>query len=140
MAGQLTNGWRIVTACAWIGVIVSFAAVWNTSVQLGLSTWWLGPRGDPQPQVVRLSPFIVPVLMLMATLNNVRWLGRIGIGAAAVTAVFGLGDLGRVDRLAALELLIAVLAAVVSIVSLAGTYRPAAEPAASAPAASASSA
>lgn len=122
-AGHLTNGWRIVTACAWIGVIVSFASIWNTSVQLGLSTWWLGPRGDPQPRLLRLSPFLVPLLMVIATLNNVRWVGRIGIGAAAATAAFGIGDIGRVGRLAALELLVAGLVGAVSIASLSGTYR-----------------
>ena len=49
-AGQLTNGWRFVTGLAWALVIVAYAAVWKTSAELGLNTWWLGPFGDPQPR------------------------------------------------------------------------------------------
>jgi len=122
-AGQLTTGWRIATACLWILVITGFAAVWNTSVQLGLSTWWLGPRADPRSPIIRLSPFIAPVLVMLAAFNNRRWLAWAGVGASIVTALFGVGDLGRVTRLAALELGIAALALVVSLASLTGTYR-----------------
>lgn len=122
-AGQLTLGWRIVMAVTWVGVVAAFAAVWNTSVQLGLSTWWLGPRGDPQPQVVRLLPFVAPLAMCLAVFNNLRRLPYFGLGAAAVVVVFGIGDLGRVGELAALELLIAGLAAAVSAASLTGMYR-----------------
>lgn len=114
----------------------AFAAVWGASVQLGLSTWWLGPRADPQPEFIRFSPFIVPVLVLLATVNQVRWLPWIGLVAAVVTGAFGVGDLGRVNSLAGIELAIAAAAAAGSIASLTGTYRrppvPAGEPAAEA--------
>lgn len=125
--GQLTTGWRIVTACLWIAVTVAFAAVWSVSSQLGLSTWWLGPRAQPQPQAIRLLPFVAPVLMTVGAFNNTRWLARFGIGASLVTAVFGLGDLGRVTPIALLELLIAGLALAVSVASMTGTYRRAAD-------------
>ena len=125
-AGELTTGWRIVTASLWISVIVAFAAVWSTSVQLGLSTWWLGPRADPRSPVIRLLPFVIPLLMTVAAFNNVRRLAWFGMGASLVTAVFGVVDLGRVPRLAVVELLIAALAFAVSAASLTGTYRPAA--------------
>lgn len=125
-ARELTTGWRIVTACTWIAVIVGFAAVWNTSVQLGLSTWWLGARADPQPPVVRLTPFVAPLLMAIAAFANARRLAMLGVGAAAVTAAFGIGDISRVPGLGALELVIAGLALAVSLASLTGTYRPAA--------------
>lgn len=124
--GDLTFGWRAVTAGIWIGVIVALAAVWNTSVQLGLSTWWLGPRADPQPRFVQFSPFIAPALMLLATINQVRWLAWFGLGAAAVVAGVGIGDLGRVTGLAIVELAIAGAAALASLASLTGTYRSAA--------------
>lgn len=123
-AGELATGWRIVTACLWISVIVAFAAVWSTSVQLGLSTWWLGPRAEPTSPIVRFSPFVVPLLMTIAAFNNVRRLAWWGMGASLVTAVFGIVDLGRVPRLAVVELIIAGLAFVVSAASLTGTYRP----------------
>ncbi|MDH5521172.1 MAG: hypothetical protein OEZ14_11650, partial [Acidimicrobiia bacterium] len=125
-AGELSVGWRIVTVLTWIAVVLAFAVVWNVSVQLGLSTRWLGPRAQPRPRAVQLTPFIVPVLMLLGTINNVRWLGRWGVGAAAVLAAYGIADLGRVASIAALELLIAGSAAAVSIASLTGTYRAAA--------------
>ena len=122
-SGELTTGWRIVTACTWIAVIVAFAAVWNTSVQLGLSTWWLGARAEPQSPLVRLSPFLVPLLMAIAAFANARRLAVLGIGAACLTAAFGIGDIARVPGLAALELLIAGLALAVSVASFTGTYR-----------------
>ena len=131
-AGDLALGWRAVTAATWIGVIVGFAAVWNASVQLGLSTWWLGPRADPQPRVIQFSPFIAPVLMLLATINQARWLGWAGLVAAAAVAGVAIGDIGRVNGLAVVELAIAGAAAAVSIASLTGTYRAIGSPAASA--------
>lgn len=121
--GDLTLGWRSVTAVVWIGVILGLAAVWNASVQLGLSTWWLGARSSPQPRAVQFSPFLAPVLMLLGTINHARWLGWIGLGAAAVVGAYGVGDLGRVTVLAFVELAIAAAAAAASLASLTGTYR-----------------
>ena len=121
--GELTLPWRIGTAITWISVVLALAAVWNTSVQLGLSTWWLGPRGEPQPRVIQLAPFVAPVLMVLGTINNLRWLGWYGLAASGVLAAVGLGDLGRVGSIAATELAIAGAAAVISLASLTGTYR-----------------
>lgn len=122
-AGELSWGWRVVTVITWIAVVLAFATVWNVSVQLGLSTRWLGPRAQPRPRLVQLTPFVAPVLMVLGTINNIRWLGRWGIGAAVVLAAYGVADLGRVSSIAAVELLIAGSAAAVSIASLTGTYR-----------------
>ena len=121
--GELTLPWRIGTAITWISVVLALAAVWNASVQLGLSTWWLGPRGEPQPRVIQLAPFVTPVLMVLGTINNVRWLGWFGLAASGVLAAIGLGDLGRVASIAATELAIAGAAALISLASLTGTYR-----------------
>jgi hypothetical protein len=121
--GHLTLPWRIVTFALWTGVILALASVWNASVQLGLSTWWLGPRGAPQPRLVQLSPFLAPILMLLATINHVRWLGRTGVVAAVVLAAFAVPDLGGFSSIAGLELAIAVTAGLVSAASLTGTYR-----------------
>ena len=121
-AGELTNGW-IITVVTWIGVGLAFATVWNVSVQLGLSTWWLGPRGEPQPRLIQLTPFFGPMLMIIGTINQVRWLGWLGLLASAVLAGFGVVDIRRIGALGVLELLIAVVAAAVSIASLTGTYR-----------------
>src|SRR5688500_16766755 len=82
--GELTGGWRLVTVVAWIAVVLGWSAVWNTSVQLGLSTWWIGPRADSTPVVVRLAPFAGPVVVILGTLNNSRWLPWVGLAASAV--------------------------------------------------------
>lgn len=122
-AGELSAGWRVITAVCWIGVVASFAAIWNTSERLGLSTWWLGPRGEPMPTAVRLLPFVAPTLMTLAVSSNVRWLWRWGIAASVVTAAFGLGDLGGFSGLAGIELAVAAAALAVSVASSTGTYR-----------------
>ncbi len=122
-AGELTTGWRIATGFTWVGVILALAAVWNASEQLGLMTWWLGPRGKPQPRFVQLSPFAVPVLIVLATINNAKWLGWLGLAGSAAVATIGVVDLRYVARLGALEIAVGVAAAAVSVASLTGTYR-----------------
>ena len=121
--GDLTVGWRIVTAVIWIAVAAALAAVWNASVQLGLATWWLGPRSDPQPIVVRLLPFVPSALMVLAAINQIRRLAVLGLVAAAAVAIIGVVDLGYVRGLAIVELAIAAAAAIASAASLTGTYR-----------------
>jgi len=121
--GELSVGWRAVTAATWIGVIIGLAAVWNASVQIGLSTWWLGARADPQPRYIQFAPFVPPVLVLLATVYQMRWIPWIGLGASAIIAAIGVADIGRVTSLAAVELVIAGAAAAVSIASFSGVYR-----------------
>jgi hypothetical protein len=121
--GQLTGGWRIVTAVTWGLVFVAFAAVWKVSRELGLATWWLGPIGEPQPVFVLLLPFVAPAGMVVAALNNARRLPVAGLIASAVTAAIAVADLDRVFRLALVELAIAGAGAAVSIASFAGLYR-----------------
>jgi hypothetical protein len=130
-AGELSPGWRLGTALTWIAVVLALAAVWNASVQLGLSTWWLGPRARPQPLGIRLSPFAAPVLMLLGTINQVRWLAWFGLGASAVIIGVGIGDLGHVASIAVTEILVGVASGAISLASLTGTYRR--DPAAAAP-------
>jgi hypothetical protein len=109
-------------------VFVAFTAVWKSSRELGLSTWWLGPVGEPQPVVVMLLPFVAPVAMLLATLNNARWLPWAGLVASAGTAAIGIADLDRVLRLGLVEVAIAGAAAAVSVASFGGRYRKPEEP------------
>jgi hypothetical protein len=104
-------------------VFVAFTAVWKSSRELGLSTWWLGPVSEPQPVVVMLLPFVAPAAMLLATLNNVRWLPWGGLVASAGTAAIGIADLDRVPRLGLVEVAIAGAAAAVSVASFGGRYR-----------------
>jgi hypothetical protein len=121
--GELTNGWRAVTAITWILVIVALACVWKTSDQLGLSTWWLGPRGEPNSIIVQLLPFIAPVLMLLAAFNHVRYLPCLGLVASGLVTLVGVFDVVRFRGLGLLEIAIGAAAAIVSLVSLTGMYR-----------------
>jgi hypothetical protein len=134
-AGELSAGWRVVTGVTWVLVVVALGSVWKTSDQLGLSTWWLGPRGRPNSLVVQLLPFVPAVLMVLAALNHVKYLPWFGLGASALVIVTGLFDLDRVVGLGIVEIAIGVAAAIVSLVSLTGMYR--VDPAAAAPASAA---
>jgi hypothetical protein len=121
--GDMSVAWRITTAITWIAVILGLAGVWNASVQLGLGTWWLGPRSSPQPVYLRMLPFVPAVVILLAVINNVRGIAWAGIVGAATVAVVGIVDLGYVRRLAWVELAIAAAALLVSVASFTGIYR-----------------
>jgi hypothetical protein len=121
--GELTPGWRIVTGVTWLLVLLAMAAVWRTSDQLGLSTWWLGPRGRPNSLVVQLLPFVPAVLMVLASINHVKYVPWYGTAASVLLIVAGLFDLSRVVGLGILEIAIGGAALVVSLVSLSGMYR-----------------
>lgn len=109
--------------CFWVAIILAMAAIWNASSQLGLATWWLGPRGDRMPIIVNLLPFVGPVAMIVAILNNVRYLPWCGVIAAAPIVVLAIVDLGRVPSVARFELGIGVAAALGTVLSMLGTYR-----------------
>jgi hypothetical protein len=122
-AGELTNVWRLITCLTWMLVVVALGCVWKTSDQLGLSTWWLGPRGEPRSIIVQLLPFVPGVLMLLAAINHMRYLPWLGLVASGLVMLTGLFDVVRFTGLGLLEIAIGVAAAVVSLVSLAGMYR-----------------
>ena len=113
-------------AVTWIAVMAAWAAIWNASVQIGLSTWWLGARGDPQPVIVRLVPFIIAGAVVVAALNHLKATPWIGIAGGVGLGLIALGDVGRVDRLALVEGLVAVSAIAVSAAAATGRYRRAA--------------
>ncbi len=124
--GQLTTGWRITVLATWVLVFLAYTAVWKASRELGLATWWLGPTAEPRPFPVLLVPFVAPLAMIIATINNSRRLPWYGLAAAAVGVAIAIGDLGTFRRLGLVELGIAVAAAAVSVASMAGQYRAAA--------------
>jgi hypothetical protein len=107
----------------WVGVFVAYLAVWKASEELGIATWWLGPRSAPQPIVVRLVPFLVTAVFgILASYNVPRMpvIGLIGAGALAAIAV---PDVSRQGGLAAIEFAIAAAVLLVSLASFTGTYR-----------------
>ena len=68
--------------------------MWKTSRELGLSTWWLGPVGEPQPIFVTMLPFVAPLAMVLLAVNNVPVAALVrprGGGGARVIAVLDLG-------------------------------------------------
>jgi hypothetical protein len=122
-AGELTAGWSVVFGLSWLAVGVAMAAVWNVSRQLGLSTWWLGPRSQPRPIFVMMLPFVAPALLAAAAFSRVRYLPHFGLAGAGVTAAVAAGDLDRVRGIGLVELLIAAAAAAVSLAAFTGMYR-----------------
>lgn len=107
----------------WVGVFVAYLAVWKASEEIGIATWWLGPRSNPQPLAIRLLPFAVTAVFGILASYNVRRLPVIGLGGAIVLAAIAVPDLSRSRGLATVEFVIALAAALVSAASFAGTYR-----------------
>ena len=126
VAGQLTLGWRIATAIVWGFVFVGYVAVWKTSRELGLNTWWLGPIGEPVTPFVSMIPFFAPLAMVLLAINNVKSLPWFGLGAAGLTALVSAFDFSRVPRLALVELAIACAGALTAVAGFSGRYRRAA--------------
>lgn len=122
-AGELTAGWATVFWVAWVGVAAGFVAVWVSSRNTGLSTWWLGPEVRPRPLVLSLVPLVLPIFVAVLALRRVAWVPFGGIVAAAASAAIGAGDLGRVNGYAAVELALAAGGLAVSLASFAGMYR-----------------
>jgi hypothetical protein len=123
-AGQLTSGWRLVFGIGWAAIIVCYAAVWETSRIMGLSTWWLGAEAEAQVLLVKLLPFYGPILATVAAAANWRYCPYLGIAVSAIGGAIAAGDLDRVRWLAVVEFVLAGAGLCISVASLAGMYRP----------------
>jgi hypothetical protein len=123
-AGESTPGWLLVHSVVWIAAAVAVGSIWKTSDQLGMSTWWLGPRGDPRPIIVQVLPFVPAVAMLLLTINRVRHLAWWGLLASTLMIAVGVVDLGFKVELGLLEIAIGVASALASLASFVGAYRP----------------
>jgi len=128
-AGDVTIGWRVALVAAWVGAFVAYLAVWKASEEMGIHTWWLGARSDPQPMVVRLSPFIVCAVFGVMTSSQLRRLPWISLAGSLVLAGLAVPDVPVAVGLAVIEFAIAASVALVSLASLTGRYRAAASPA-----------
>jgi hypothetical protein len=120
-------------AAAWVGAMFAYAAVWQASVQLGIATWWVGPRSQPTPAVVRMIPFLLALAVVLPIAYNRRHLHRVGLVGAMFAVVIALPDLNRSVGLAVVELAIAASLALVSAMSATGVARPAGSPVGSDP-------
>ena len=107
----------------WVGVFVAYLAVWKASEELGIATWWIGPRSNPQPIIIRLVPFIVTALFGILASYNVRRMPVVGLAGVAALAAIAAPDLSRSTGLAAVEFAIAGAVLLVSAASFTGTYR-----------------
>ena len=121
--GELTTAWRTALVATWVGVFLAYMAVWKASEEIGIGTWWLGPRSNPQPVLVRLIPFFVTAVFGILASYNVRRMPWISLGGSLVLALIAVPDLSRSVGLATIEFAIAGAVALVSIASSTGTYR-----------------
>ena len=110
-------------AVTWVMIFLSYMAVWKASEELGIGTWWLGPRSNPQPTVVSLIPFVIIVLVGVSASFNIRHLPWIGVAGSVALALIAIPDLSRSTGLAVVEFAIAGAAMMVSLASLTGRYR-----------------
>ena len=124
--GELTPAWRITVILTWVGAFLAYLAVWKASEEIGIATWWLGPRSHPQPIPIRLIPFAVVAVFGILASFNVRRLPWISLAGSGVLALIAVPDLSRSGGLAAIEFAIAGAVALVSLGSFTGMYRAAA--------------
>jgi hypothetical protein len=111
-----------VVVATWVGVFLAYLAVWKTSQELGLATWWLGPRSSPQPMLVRLLPLGVTAVFGILVTYPLRRVPLISLGGAVVLAAIAAADLWRSVGLALVEFAIAAAVALVSLAALTGRY------------------
>ena len=122
-AGELTATWRIALIVTWILVFLAYMGVWKASEEVGIGTWWLGPRSSPQPLLVRLVPFFVTAFFGILASYNLRRLPWIGVIGALSLAAIAIPDLSRQAGLALVEFVLAGAVLVVSLAALTGTHR-----------------
>ena len=107
----------------WVGVFVAYLAVWKASEELGIATWWLGPRTSPQPVFIRLIPFLVAAVFGILASYNVRRVPVFGLVGAVLLAAIAIPDLPRSTGLAVIEFAIAGAVLLVSLASFTGSYQ-----------------
>jgi hypothetical protein len=121
--GELTPAWRITVIVTWVGALLAYMAVWKASEEIGIATWWLGPRSNPEPMYIRLVPFAVVAVFVILAGYNIKRLPWVSLGGSVVLALIAIPDLSRSAGLAAIEFAIAGAVALVSLGSLSGMYR-----------------
>jgi len=122
-AGDLTPTWRFLLGAAWFLAFFAYAAIWNASVQIGIGTWWVGPRAQPTTTLVRLVPFVLCLGVALCVLYNTRRLILTSALAAGLTAIGAIPDFSRSPGLGIAEMAVAVFLAIVTAASLTGRYR-----------------
>ncbi|WP_394935972.1 hypothetical protein [uncultured Ilumatobacter sp.] len=105
--GQVTVAWQIMLAVCWGAAFFAFLAVWKTSEEIGIGTWWLGPRAQPQPILVRVLPFAITLSLGFLAISNTRRVALASIAGSLTIAGIAVFDMTRSGGLAAVEFAIA---------------------------------
>ena len=108
---------------SWTLAFFAYAAVWQASVQIGIGTWWLGPRAQPTEVYIRIIPFVLPLGVALLLVYDVPRPALVSAVAALASALIAVPDLGRTTSLGLLELAIAGLLLLVSAAATTGRYR-----------------
>ena len=111
--------WPVATGIFWGLVFAALIGVWKASQEVGVATWWRGPRSAPRPLPVQILPLIAPSVMVIGAM--IRWsrLAWVGVGAGLITAAIGAGDLAGVPKLAVVQLALGGAGVVFSLAALA---------------------
>jgi hypothetical protein len=121
--GTLVAAWRVALVVTWALVVFAYASVWNVSVQLGLGTWWLGPRPNPQPLVVQMIPFLLAITFGVLSTTNIRRLPIINMLGAVLLGAIAIPDFSRSVGIATIELVIAFAVLLVAVGSFSGVVK-----------------
>jgi hypothetical protein len=116
-----TQTWRVIMLLGWVGGVLGYSTVWAVSRQIGLPTWWLGPRSQPNPIYIVSLPFVLPVLMLLAISFNLKRLPIYGVLAACGSFVIAAGDAQTQPGLAIIQVAISIGLLCTSLAALIGT-------------------
>ena len=127
--GQVTVAWQIMLAVCWGAAFFAFLAVWKTSEEIGIGTWWLGPRAQPQPMLVRVLPFAITLSLGFLAISNMRRVALVSIAGSLTIAGIAVFDMTRSGGLAAIEFAIAGSMLLVSCGALVASARRAPVPA-----------
>jgi hypothetical protein len=121
--GQVTPGWQMMLGAAWTVAFFAFSAVWKTSQDIGIGTWWLGARAQPQSVTIKIIPFVLAIVIGLAAIYNLRRVALISLAGSLGVALIAVFDVSRSGGLAAIEFAIAASLAIISVGALTGTYR-----------------
>ncbi len=115
-----SSGWRVVLMLGWVGGILGYSTIWAVSRQIGLPTWWLGPRSVPTPFYVVALPFLPPVIVLIALAIQLKRIAVLSLIAALATLGVAAGDANTQPGLALAQVAISVGLLSTSLAALIG--------------------
>lgn len=121
--GDLTPRWRYVLAAAWVVAFFAYAATWQASVQIGVGTWWVGPRAQPTRTIIKVLPSLLSITMAMCAIYNVPRLVRLSAVGVLLATIIAIPDFTRSIGLGVTELIIAGMLGLVTVAAVSGRYR-----------------